>query len=312
MRILKKIKLYFYIWFNNISELSMIYRITLCFLLLSSQVFGQGFDPGIPEKHCVSSEELKLYNMISAYRSSKNLPAIEFSKSLSYVAKVHAMDLSFNRPDFGGCNPHSWSDKGKWKSCCYARNENRISCMTLKPKELTGYKSKAFEVVYSGGEEAKAEDAFELWTDIPMMNDYLLNTGKWIKPWLAIGIGIYGEYACLWFGEGNDMAGTLHDCSTILAQNDSVEKQHDVLSNTHGISNYYYIITSSTSTLESAIQEVNKIKEKGFPGAVYLKNESFYRIAVNKFTDEIIAYKELEVVKKQFPDAWLLKPKVIN
>lgn len=290
----------------------MTLRITIYLMFFSSMVFGQGFDPGLPEKHCVSTEERKLYNLISEYRNSKQLPVVEFSKSLSYVAKVHAMDLSFNRPDFGGCNPHSWSDKGKWKSCCYARSEDRISCMTLKPKELTGYKSKAYEVVYSGGEEAKAEDAFELWTDIAMMNDYLLNTGRWTKPWLAVGIGIYGEYACLWFGEGPDIAGPLLDCSSIIVQKDSLINQGEIPSNRTGGTNDFYIITSSTSTLESAIQEVNKVKERGFPDAIYLSNENFYRIAVARFKDEASAYKKLEVVKKQFPDAWLLKPKVIN
>jgi len=290
----------------------MTLRITICFMFFSSLVFGQGFDPGLPEKHCVSTEERKLYNLISEYRNSKQLPAVEFSKSLSYVAKVHAMDLSFNRPDFGGCNPHSWSDKGKWKSCCYARSEDRITCMTLKPKELTGYKSKAYEVVYSGGEEAKADDAFELWTDIAMMNDYLLNTGKWTKPWLAVGIGIYGEYACLWFGEGPDIAGPLLDCSSMLSQKDSLINHGETPLNITEGTNEYYIITSSTSTLESAIQEVNKVKERGFQNAVYLKNENFYRIAVDKFKDEASAYKKMEAVKKQFPDAWLLKPKVIN
>lgn len=286
--------------------------LTILFLVICAVSRGQNSDTETPENHCTTAEERELYNFIAEYRKNNGLPAVEFSKSLSFVAKTHAKDLSVNRPDFGGCNPHSWSDKGKWKSCCYATDKDRISCMTLKPKELTGYKSKAYEVVYSGGEEARAEDAFELWTDIALMNDYLLNRGKWTKPWLAIGIGIYGEYACLWFGEGTDIAGTLSDCSSIPVQKDSAMNLQEAWPNTNGNPNDYYIIISSTSTLESAIQEVKKIKENGFAEAIYLKNESFYRIAVNKFKDEVSAYKELELVKKQFPDAWLLKPKVIN
>ncbi len=290
----------------------MTLRIAFIFLLFSKLVYSQGFDWGAPENHCVTSEERELYNLIAEYRNSKNLPAIEFSKSLSYVAKMHAMDLSFNRPDFGGCNPHSWSDKGKWKPCCYARDEDRIACMTLKPKELTNYKSKAYEVVYAGGEEARAEDAFELWTEIPLMNDYLLNTGKWTKSWMAIGIGIYGEYACLWFGEGADIAGKVSDCSLTIIQNGSDTRKTPDVTVTTAVAEIYYIITSSTSTLESAIQTILKLKERGFPNAEYLRNENFYRISIDRFTDEVNAYKQLENVKKQFPDAWLLKPKVIN
>ncbi len=315
--------------------------LTFLFLVICVASRGQVADTETPENHCITVEERELYNLISEYRISKNLPAIEFSKSLSYVAKIHAKDLSFNRPDFGGCNPHSWSDKGKWKSCCYARDEKRLECMTQKPKELTGYKHKAYEVVYSSGEEAKAYDAFYLWKDIGLMNDYLLNEGKWTKPWQAIGVGIYGEYACVWFGEGVDALGSPVDCSTdtiniITNPEDAVlqgvensqevgvrevENPHEAgvqeVENPHEAAlrevddqPLYYIIVSSTSSEELAIKEVNKIKQMGFPNALYIKNPSFYRIAAGKFSDEASAYREMDRVRIQYPDAWLLKPNV--
>lgn len=259
------------------------------------------------QRHCVSDEERKLYNLIIGYRSEHQLPAIEFSTSLSFVARVHALDLIHHRPDFGGCNPHSWSDKGKWKPCCYAQDENRIACMTLKPKELTGYKYKAWEVVYYGGEAATAEDAFELWKEIALMNDYLLNTGKWTKQWSAIGVGIYGEYACVWFGEGPDHYSAAINCSDTTIS-DSIKALKAKFS---GIdeSTLYYIITGLANNKEQAEAEVRKLVTKGYKNAQYLTTTTFIRISADKFLTESEAYQSLEKIKKLYPQAWLLKPR---
>lgn len=283
-------------------------RLLFLFLFTSLLLTAQNFEAGVPEDHCTSPEERKLYTLINEYRTSKQLPAIELSRSLSYVARVHAMDLAYNRPDFGGCNPHSWSDKGKWKPCCYAKDENRLACMTMKPRELTGYRYKAYETVYYDGESAKPQDAFDLWSGIELMNDYLLNTGKWTKPWQAIGVGIYKNYACVWFGEGLDAAAVITDCGS-----DTLKKMQDsVLNLVVDDASLYYIITSSASTIDQANQEVKRLKGLGYNNARYLKNASFYRIAIDLFKNQDSAYAALEKVKKVFPDAWLLKPKNIN
>jgi hypothetical protein len=92
--------------------------------------------------------------------------------------------------------------------------------MNEKPKEISGYKSKGWEMVYSGGEEAKAIDAFDLWKGLGLTNDYLLNTGKWTKAWKALGIGFYGEYACVWFGEGDDPEKDFGPCLKDTISND--------------------------------------------------------------------------------------------
>ena len=74
-----------------------------CFIL--SQVFTE--------------EENKLYKLLMEYRSEKGLTAIPISKSLTIVAQTHAKDLQENTTRQGNCNLHSWSNKGKWSSCCY-------------------------------------------------------------------------------------------------------------------------------------------------------------------------------------------------
>jgi hypothetical protein len=280
------------------------------FVFISGLSFSQLPVVSDYQRHCVNDEERKLYNLIMSYRSEHQLPAIEFSKSLSYVARVHAIDLTQYRPDFGGCNPHSWSDKGNWKPCCYAQDENRIACMNQKPKELTGYKSKAWEVVYFGGEAATAGDAFGLWKEIALMNDYLLNSGKWTKQWASIGVGIYGEYACVWFGEGADQAGLAINCSdTVISDSMRAQKARFAGVDEKAL---FYIITSLANNKEQAETEVQKLIHKGFKNAVYLPNTSFFRVAADRFLSESDAYRELERIKKQYPQAWLLKPKIIK
>src|SRR5688572_21421412 len=90
-------------------------------------------------KICVSSEEMKLYNLIMAYRKTKGLEAIPLSGKLTQVAQTHAQDLSLNYtfdPETNKCNPHSWSAKGTWTSCCYTSDHKQARCMWQKPKEV--------------------------------------------------------------------------------------------------------------------------------------------------------------------------------
>src|SRR5262245_53648503 len=80
---------------------------------------------------CLSSEEKKLYDLIMEYRRSNNLESIPLSDRLTLVAQTHARDLSENYkfdPN-NRCNPHSWSSKGKWTSCCYTNDHKKASCM---------------------------------------------------------------------------------------------------------------------------------------------------------------------------------------
>lgn len=280
-------------------------------LSLTSQVI----DLGPVKSHCASSEEMKLYDLITEYRRINKLPAIPFSRSLSYVARTHAMDLQFNRPDFGGCIPHSWSDKGKWKPCCYAHDKNRQLCMNDKPKEITGYKFKGWEMVYSGGEEAKAGDAFDLWKDLGLTNDYLLNTGKWLKSWKAIGIGFYGDYATVWFGEGVDPEKGFGPCvsDTSIVQSDTTVSKEMVTGEIPVIGvpqtgPKYYIITGSLNTLEKANHEVARLRGLGYKNARLIPKGSNFRISVAEFSGEVEAQAALPALQQTFDGAWVLKP----
>ena len=165
-----------------------------------------GFHSGMDavSNACLSKEEKKLYDLIIAYRRSKNLEAIPLSESLTIVAQTHARDLSENyKFDPGNrCNPHSWSSKGKWTSCCYTNDHKKASCMWMKPKEIAGYEGNGFEIAYYSSIGANAQEGIDGWKISPGHNPLLINSGTWEKvKWQAIGIGIYKEYGLVWFGE---------------------------------------------------------------------------------------------------------------
>lgn len=286
----------------------------LLLLLLSLNGSGQVTHPSLFKEHCATEDETALYNLISEYRRINNLPAIPFSRSLSYLARLHATDLSANRPDFGGCNPHSWSARGAWKPFCYARDPNRVQLMNEKPKEITGYKGKGWEMVYSSGEEARAAEAFDLWISLDVTKDYLLNTGKWLKPWKAIGIGFFGDYACVWFGDTDDVEKGYGLCGAEPAEGsagsvpgtEETTKQAPA-GDTNG-SNKFLIITGSLNSQEKADQEAERLRKAGYPQARVVASANVFRISLMEFKTEPEAQTALNNLRNKFNGAWILKP----
>jgi uncharacterized protein YkwD len=155
---------------------------------------------------CVNSEEKKLYNLMMEYRKEKKLEAIPLSAKLTQVAQTHAKDLAENyKPFDNACNLHSWSKKGKWKSCCYTDDHKEANCMWSKPREIAGYESNGYEISYYSGAGANAQDGLAGWKVSTGHNQVIINDGIWKKiKWNAIGIGIYKEYGVVWFGELKD------------------------------------------------------------------------------------------------------------
>ena len=179
----------------------------LGFTLLS---FGQTEDRANVSEVCISKEELKLFKLITEYRKSKGLKEIPFSKSLTFDAQTHVRDLENNSPAQGNCNMHSWSDKGNWTPCCYTSDHAKASCMWDKPKELTNYNGNGFEISSGGFGDyiITADGALKSWKGSSGHNSVIINSGIWKNsPWQAIGIGIYGSYAVVWFGKIKDQEG---------------------------------------------------------------------------------------------------------
>ncbi len=158
------------------------------------------------KNHCISEEEMRLYVLINDYRRQRRLPPVPLSKSLSYVARQHVVDLQYNVKKV----THSWS-RCRYKS----GNQRTYDCMWLKPRELTSYNSYGYECVYGTTHEyAGAKDALETWKKSPNHNNVIINRDIWHQvEWKAIGIGIYKNYAAIWFGEEEDEEGQPEMCS---------------------------------------------------------------------------------------------------
>lgn len=149
-------------------------------------------------------QEAELYRLIMEYRKANGLPEIPRSNALTQVARLHVRDLEENHPDRGGCNLHSWSAHGTWSACCYTDNHSEASCMWNKPRELTSYKGNGFEIAHWSTEKVTPDAALRGWQGSHGHNSLLLNQGPWKDPWNAIGIGIRGSYAVVWFGTAAD------------------------------------------------------------------------------------------------------------
>jgi|SRR5690554_4097874 len=191
-------------------------------LFLSANLFHFSENKNDQSKNptCISDNEKALYHAVNEYRGEHNLTPIPLSTSLTIVAQTHVRDLVENEPfdNAGNCNPHSWSDQGSWKSCCYNSGKDG-ECMWNKPRELTSYDSDGYEIVMQWFNESKpnenvsAEDALQTWKKSTSHNNVILNKGMWkSSEWNAVGVGIYHGFAAIWFGTIPDSAGEPDIC----------------------------------------------------------------------------------------------------
>lgn len=164
-------------------------------VIISNNLFSQD----------LNRDEKKLYELMMDYRKSKGQAVIPISKSLTIVAQTHAQDLVVNNPIKNDCNMHSWSAKGNWKALCYTANHANAEGMWNKPRELTNYQGNGYEIAYWHSAAATAFDALASWKTSAGHNALIINNGIWkTSKWNAIGIGIYKNYAVVWFGEEAD------------------------------------------------------------------------------------------------------------
>jgi len=280
----------------------------LLFIFLSS-LFLQGYSQNqIPEDFCISTEELKLYNLINKYRKKNKLPEIPLSENLCYVAKLHVSDLNYNHPDTAQCNPHSWSDQGHWVECCYGRDKFNSSCMTAKPKELTPYSGKGYEIAFWESVDAIPEIVLDLWRSSAASNDLILNRDIWKdKKWKAFGVGMLKGYAVVWFGAEEDEKQGVKVCTTGKMAGRLIDKAKalDKLNADKGPR--YYLVVSSFNDEATAQSEVAKYKSRGFRSPSVIKSGDNFRVSLGNYPSQEEAVKAKSSLGEKYKDAWILK-----
>ncbi|MGJ3251924.1 MAG: CAP domain-containing protein [Elainellaceae cyanobacterium] len=148
----------------------------------------------------LEQEENGLYKLVNRYRARNDLPPIPASSSLTLVANRHVLDLQENI----GTLTHGWSDAP------YDSSDSSTwpSMWTAPQRFNTSYPGNGYENAYWNSAGATATSALIGWQGSTGHNNVILNRSIWVdNHWNALGVGIYEDYAVLWFGEEIDPTG---------------------------------------------------------------------------------------------------------
>jgi sRNA-binding regulator protein Hfq len=272
-------------------------------VLLSGMTLKSRAQKKIPEQFCISFDEQLLFDKINLIRDDYGKPELDFSISLSYLAEVHVEDLLLNNPDTSICNLSSWSDKGEWTPCCYNSYVVNQDCMWDKPKEITNFTYRGYELAAYFEDGFNVDSVINLWSGSKPVLDMILTEGNFKKKkWICMGVAFNDHYVSVWFAQRADRFGEPDLCSesdTTLLENaasDSITAEVT-----------YYLVFGSFSQIKDAREAVKRYTKNGFENAGTIKSDDKYRVYLNKFS----SLKEAMFAKQQLPyiyrEAWVYK-----
>lgn len=257
----------------------------------------------IPEEFCVTLEEQLLFDKINILRDDYGKNSIEFSKSLSYVAKLHVEDLLKNHPDTSVCNLSSWSDKGEWTSCCYNPYVPNQDCMWDKPKELTPYTYRGYELVGYFEGSFNVDSVIDLWSNSKVVLDMLLTEGNFKqKQWICMGLSMNKNYVSLWFGQRADKMGEPDICPS-----EAEMARADTTSTQPKKGETFYLIFGVFADQKDAKEAVKRYKKNGFEQAGILKSEDLTRVYLGKYDNLKEAMFSKQQLSYTYREAWIFK-----
>lgn len=269
-------------------------------LLFSVKLFAQH---RIPSGFCMSENELKLAEAINKIRKEHGKRPIKLSVSLTYVAETHVKDLQVNHPDTSICNLSSWSDKGKWTPVCYNPYVVDRKAMWDKPRELTRYPYNGYELAAYMQDGIILDSLSELWDTLAESLDMITTEGVWSKKrWEAMGVGVSGNYASVWFGQRVDREGKPKVCSK---KREAAKEQEIVKEEPKR--QLYYLIAGSFPGLKDAKEALRRLKKNGFKNAGILVSKKRVRVYLAHYEN----FNAAENAKKKLPysyrKVWILK-----
>jgi len=236
---------------------------------------------------------------INLFRAENGEKTISNSISLNYVASLHANDLQENHPDTSICNLSSWSDNGSWTSCCYNKYVPEPDCIWDKPKELTSFTYRGYELALYFEDSFNVDTVIQFIISSKPARDMLLANGRYKqKKWISMGASMSRNYISIWFAQKADKAGEASICSS-NEQLTPIEKNEKTSS--------FYIIVSSFQSAKDAKEGLKRLKHNGFDEAGILKTGNNLRLYIKKLD----SLKEAMYVKQNLPytynDAWIFK-----
>lgn len=189
--------------------------IILAFQLL----FSQAVPPNTG--NCLNHEEALLVQMVNDYRVANFRPALPASKWLSSVGQYHVWDMMTNGAIGGSCNLHSWSwfapPGVSWQGMCYTPDHAQAAQMWGKPRQISAnvYTGNGYENASVSGGDMNAATALSTWQFSQAHRDVILQNGQWAGVnFQGLGVGIFGNYGVLWFGDGTNNGGFMSECQT--------------------------------------------------------------------------------------------------
>ncbi|MCF6170388.1 MAG: SPOR domain-containing protein [Bacteroidales bacterium] len=289
---------------KGISPLPLRTKVTGAFavlaILFSAHLFAQ---KNIPDDFCISHQEQQLFERLNILLEAYGKKPLQASPSLYYVAKLHVGDLAQNHPDTSVCNLSSWSGNGDWTACCYTPYLPNQDCMWDKPKELTRYPYRGYELVSYFEDEFNVDSVISLWGNSRQVLDMLLTDGNFAKKkWVCMGVGMNSNYVSVWFGQREDRAKKLVPCDT-----SDFQAAVPTSTSQSGEVPVYYLIVGSLTEMRDAKEYLKRLKKNGFEQAGILSGNQNHRIYISRYNN----LKEAMFAKKQLPfsyrGAWVLK-----
>ncbi|MBN2638594.1 MAG: SPOR domain-containing protein [Bacteroidales bacterium] len=253
----------------------------------------------IPSGYCMTSEEEQVAEAINKIREVYHKKPLELSVSLSFVAHTHVNDLQVNHPDTSICNLSSWSDKGSWTPCCFNPYVVKQECMWDKPKELTTYRYRGYELASYFQDGMNVDSLVKFLQDADDALDMILTQNDWEKKsWICLGVGLSDNYASIWFGQRPDAEGKPKICKN---------NRHKETVKTEIHQKVYYLIAGSFPNMSDAKEALRRTKKNGFDQAGILEAKGRIRLYLDKYK----SLKEATKARKKLPyehrKAWILQ-----
>lgn len=284
----------------------------LClFVGCTSSLIGQ------EREYCLTESELWFAENINALRSEHGLTPLPYSLSLTIVAKTHVEDLSHNHPDTSFCSTASWSDKGSWTPCCYNKFIAERDCMWNKPKELTKYRYRGYELSYYQDYTIDIRELFQLWKNTPEVVDMIVCKGKYKTfNWKTMGLCIGDNYVSVWFGQVADGAGkpdyckpdsNYSDIDTLSHNVETEASSADSIASIHNDKASFYVIIASSTNKEEALKMRATEENKCSCKLLLIEKDNKYRVAIEGCQTIEEAREKKKIYSSTYHDCWIME-----